>query len=143
MYLWNDRPVLMSGQRLIIEDMTYREPLPDGCPPPGAEEIVEPNVIFRLVRNHPPSGRDFVSQRAIYPDRTFRNVSECVARGLSVTPNPDDAVRRLRLPNFRGARICRVSLDIGAGRIQQTGGPPHHTWWPLQGFDILANCVVV
>ena len=132
----------MPERRLVLEDMTYREPLPDGCPPSGAEEIIVPRVIYRLVQHNPPLDSDFKSHRAMNPDRIFKSVSECVTRGLSVTSDFDDAVRRLRLPKFRGAMVCRVALDIGAGRIQQTNSPPHHTWWPLTDFDISANCVV-
>ena len=35
--------------------MNYREPLPEGCPPEVAEEIVAPREVFRLVRCNPPS----------------------------------------------------------------------------------------
>lgn len=31
--------------------MTYREPLPEGCPPDDAEEINAPRVVYRLVRS--------------------------------------------------------------------------------------------
>ena len=34
--------------------MNYREPLPEGCPPVVAEEIVAPREVFRLVRCNPP-----------------------------------------------------------------------------------------
>ena len=128
--------------RLLLENMAYREPLPDGCPPPEAEEITGPSTIFRIVWNNPPSDCDFKSQRALYPDRIFSNVSECVARGLSVTSDFDDAMRRTKRRRFRGAIICQLALDSGAGQIQQTGVPPHHTWWPLANFDIFANCKV-
>ena len=44
--------------------MIYREPLPEDCPPDEAEEITAPRVVYRLVRNNPPTGDDFLSQRA-------------------------------------------------------------------------------
>ena len=76
------------------------------------------------------------------PDRIFRDVSECITRGLSVTTDLDDAFQKSRARNLRGTCICQISLDDGAGYIEQTGTPPHHTWWPLAAFDILANCKV-
>ena len=121
--------------------MSYREPLPEGCPPGAADEIAAPREVFRLVRGNPPTVDDFKSQRAEKPDAVFQ-VPECQARGLSVFAERRDSERALKLPTLRGRLICRLRLDTGAGRIQQTGRPSHHTWWPLAEFNILANCGV-
>jgi hypothetical protein len=121
--------------------MSYREPLPEGCPPDAAEEIAASREVFRLVRNNPPALEDFRSQRAEKPHAIFQ-VTECQALGLSVFAERRDSERALKLPTLRGRLICRLRLDGGAGRIQQTGRPSHHTWWPLAAFDILAHCGV-
>ncbi len=118
--------------------MSYREPLPEGCPPDAAEEIAASREVFRLVRNSPPTLEDFRSQRAENPDAIFQ-VAECQARGRSVFAERRDSERALKLPTLRGRLIYRLRLDAGAGRIQQTGRPSHHTWWPLAAFDILAH----
>ncbi len=118
--------------------MNYLEPLPEGCPPDEATEISVPWEVFRLVRTNPPSRDDFRSQRAEKPDAVFR-VSECQARGLSVFTERSDSERALKLPRLRGRVICRLRLKSGVGRIQQTGPPSHHTWWPLAAYDILAD----
>ena len=97
-----------------------------------------PREVFRLVRNTPPTLDDFRSQRAERPEAIFQ-VSECQARGLSVLADRSDSERALKLPVLRGRLICRLRLDVGAGRIQQTGRPSHHTWWPLAAFDIVAH----
>ena len=124
--------------------MTYRELLPDNCPPDEAEEIDEPRVVYRLVRNSPPTDGDFRSQRAERPDRVFRNITECQARGLSVRTDLGSAVELMGLRTMRGRMICEVQLDHEAGRIMQTGEDPgHSTWWPLAEYDILANCSLV
>ena len=124
--------------------MLYREPLPDDCPPAAAEEIDAPRAVYRLVRNNPATADDFRSQRAERPGRTFRNVTECQARGLSVRTNPESAMELMRLRAMRGRMLCAVQLDSGAGSIMQTGeDPAHSTWWPLADYDILANCSVV
>ena len=121
--------------------MTYREPFPDDCPPDEAEEITSPRLIYRLVRNNPPTDQDFVSQR---PDRVFRNISECQARGLSVRTNLDSAMELRGLRTMRGTMLCQVRLDYSAGRIMQTGEDPHHsTWWPLADYDVLVNSSMV
>lgn len=122
--------------------MIYREPLPRGCPPDAAEDITDGLNVFRLVRTSPPTERDFRSQRAERPGHVFVGITECQARGLSVHTQRSDSVRARKLPSLRGHLICRILLGSGAGRIQQTGRPSHHTWWPLADYDVLARCVV-
>lgn len=123
--------------------MRYREPLPEGCPPDAAEEIVSSRETYRLVRTNPPTEADFLSQRAENPDRTFpRTIDECRARGLSVFGERHDAEKALKLPRLSGRAVCRLRLGAGAGQIQKTGGRSHHTWWPLADYDILAGCEV-
>jgi hypothetical protein len=123
--------------------MNYRDELPEGCPPDEAEEIATPRDVFRLARTNPPTLDDFRSQRAERPDRVFPGVAECQACGLSTFADRRDLeAKALKLPSLRGRLICRVRLEAGAGQIQQTGQPSHHTWWPLAAFDILAHCGV-
>ena len=123
--------------------MSYREPLPEGCPPPKAEEITTVREVFRLVIRNPVGVDDFRSQRAERPAALFRGVSECLARGVSVHAERGDSEKMRRLPRVRNALICCVRLENGAGRIQQTFQPTHHTWWPLAAFDILIHCEVL
>ena len=120
----------------------YREILPENCPPDSAEEIISQRYVYRLIQSVAPSEKDFQSQRAQKPKARFGRVSECRTRGLSVYSRKVDAEKALKLPQFRTYKICRVTLNHGAGKIQQTGRPTHHTWWPLAQYDILANCKV-
>ena len=123
--------------------MTYREPLPDGCPPDEAEAISGPRTVYRLSRSNPPTDDDFMSQRAEKPHNIF-NTSECIARGLSVFTDRSSLEGLLKRPNRQDMIVCQVMLDNGAGRIQKTGRSRfHYTWWPLAGFNILENCLVV
>ncbi len=122
------------------ETVRYREELPPGCPPKAAEEIVGERICYRLVQNAPPRDEDFRSQRALQPNRDF-NISECQVRGLSVFMQSADAERAAtQNRNLRGTKVAKLTLEQGAGYIQQTGSRSHHTWWPYQAFDILANC---
>lgn len=123
--------------------MPYREPLPENCPPETAEEITEPRIVYRLVRNDPPTDDDFRSQRAANPHLARRGMTECQARGLSVFVSYADAERRSRNGRLQGAMVCEVTLTRGAGRIARTGRRSHHTWWPLADFDITQNSRVV
>ena len=121
--------------------MPYREPLPENCPPETAEEITEPRIVYRLVRNNPPTDADFRSQRAANPQRHFR-IPECQVRGLSVFSDYQVAVSWSRSRSLRGTQVCRVTLNRSAGRIQKTGSAAHYTWWPLAAYDIPAHCQV-
>lgn len=121
----------------------FRDELPEGCPPENAKEIVNETICYRLVHNEPPTDDDFRSQRALEPNRDF-GVSECRTRGLSVFMQASDATRAARRSrNLRGAMLARLILNQGSGYIKQTGTRSHHTWWPYQAFDILANCEVM
>ena len=122
--------------------MTFREPLPDGCPPPDAQEITQDIVFFRLVEGNPPTDDDFRSQRAQKPNNQF-GVPECQTRGLSVFSEISEAAKQLKRPNHNGKLICRVTLGQGAGYIVKTGRKSHFTWWPLADFDILNHCQMV
>ena len=96
--------------------MSYREPLPDDCPPADAGEIAGQRIVYRLVRTNPPTNNDFRSQRAEKPNAVFNGVSECQARGLSVFSRRRDAVKQLSKRRFRGWLVCTVTLDTGAGQ---------------------------
>ena len=126
----------------LSQDMTFREPLPEGCPPVEAEEITDVRVVFRLVRKNPPKDRDFSSKRAESPYNQF-SVPECQARGLSVYSHAREARQQLKRPTLRGMLICQVTLAQGAGHILRTGRRSHYTWWPLASFDVLSNCQMV
>ncbi|CAG1023249.1 hypothetical protein MTYM_02302 [Methylococcales bacterium] len=114
--------------------MNYRELLPENCPPDQAEEIATARVVYRLVRCNPPVLDDFRSQRAEKPGAIFSGVDECKARGVSVYANLADCDKTLKLPRFRSHHVCKVALDQGAGRIQQTFQPSHHTMVAVGGF---------
>ena len=90
--------------------MPYREPLPDDCPPATAEEITEPRIVYRLVRNNPPTDDDFRSQRAENPQRHYK-VPECQVRGLSVFSHYAVAVGWSNSRNLRGRLVCQATLD--------------------------------
>jgi hypothetical protein len=123
--------------------MSYLKPLPDNCPPAESEEITAERVVYRLVSANPPKLEDFRSQRAQRPEAVFLGVSECLTRGLSVHTEQSDSEKMRKLPRFRGSLVCRIRLANGAGQIQQTFQPSHHTWWPLAAFEILSHCRVL
>lgn len=132
------RPILCYPCQMMN---LYREMLPADCPPPAAEEIVSPRLVYRLVDNDPPADADFQSQRAKNPGKIYQ-VSECRARGLSVYARLEDAKALAARLGLERSYFCRVALQPGAGRILKTGSLSHYTWWPWADFDILSHCQV-
>lgn len=127
----------------VSHHMSFMEPLPDACPPAESEEVLTERVVYRLVRGNPPGLSDFRSQRAERPNAVFKEVSECLACGVSVQADRSECERLSKLPNLRGRMICCVRMVGGAGRIMQTfNNPSHHTWWPYATYDILSHCEV-
>ena len=90
--------------------MTYRELLPDNCPPDAAEEIDAPSVVYGLVRNNPPTDDDFRPQRAERPDRIVRNIT---ADG-AMEPSPTEGDAGCRRPTGRSALQRRTHQDFAA-----------------------------
>jgi hypothetical protein len=119
--------------------MSYRESLPDGCPPTDAERVSIEKLVYRLVSQIPPQSDDFRSYRAINPYSVI-HVTECQAHGLSVYTTAVDCENARKLPRLKGRLICCIRLLPGSGDIQKTGKHSHHTWWPQAAFDIFANC---
>lgn len=120
--------------------MRYRDELPENCPPPEAEEIAEPRVVYHFARRVPPARRDFRTTLARQPGKFFPPRERCLAAGLSVFGDAAVCEAWQRRGRFRGSVIAAVSLEAGAGSILKTGGPSHYTWRPAADFDIAAHC---
>ena len=72
--------------------MTYREDLPENCPPDTAIRIEQTTVFYRLIEEWPPTERDFDSVWELHPERHQRlRENECRAKGLSVFDTPQAA----------------------------------------------------
>ena len=77
--------------------MTYREPLPDDCPPDEADEITSPRLVYRLVRGIPPTNEDFPPSGLKNPlaSSTFPSaghaVCPCSPTSAMRKGKPDDA----------------------------------------------------
>jgi len=114
--------------------MDWFEELPDNCPPKSADK---PNgEYFRLVENNPADEDDFISHRSRWPKKKF-NVSECVARSLSVFSDLSGAEKLKKLPRHKSKAIVKLSLSEDMGLIKQTGrNKLHHSWWRTTTADI-------
>ena len=58
--------------------MQYREPLPQDCPPPSAQDITEQTVRYRLLKGMIPTQRDFDSYVKINGNPKLASPSDAV-----------------------------------------------------------------
>lgn len=132
--------------------ITYRDELPDGCPPDEAEVIVERRVFYRAASPIIDPIEDFQSLFQENPDFKPQDMDPCILRGVTVweTLEAAENMRRLwqcerKSKKWEGKQNCELTLDAGAGAILRTeSGQPaeqgeHWTWWPAKDFDILAH----
>jgi len=118
----------------------WAEALPPNCPPKEADRPRD-EEYFRLVRTIPPQEEDFFSQRRLFPDKQFKNVSECMARSCSILSSIPACTHIMKLPLHRGKKVVRISLPPQSGVLQQTSSNPHHfSWWRRKDFDPIPSC---
>jgi hypothetical protein len=119
----------------------WSEELPPNCPPAEARP---PGLrrFYRLVNSFPPSASDFLSNRALFPDRRF-NVDECIARALSIFETAKACSRIRRLPLHRDQVLVAFSLPDSCGVILRTAGHTHYSWWSRRGFNPIPMCTLV
>lgn len=128
------------------KQLSFREHLPDGCPPISAQSISENTFVYRVLKGVNPEESDFDSQREQHPTKCYPLAEEeCAACGVSVWRTLE-AARRLqaRHKKFRHKSIAQVRLDFESGKIfQSESNPDHFTWWPFESSEILVNCELV
>jgi len=111
------------------------EELPDKCPPDNAFNP-EGYTFYRLTTGDTPTEQDFFSQRANCPDCNFRNVSECIARSLSVWDDVEKCLNLLKLPRHKNKKLITLPLKSTDGLVLQTFKQNHHSWWRSSSFDV-------
>jgi hypothetical protein len=118
--------------------MEWFEKLPEQCPP---QEATVPNneTFYRIIKGNAVEDNDFLSQREIRGvDLVFhsKEITECIARAVSIYKTVDDATSLLKLPKFKNCEIAKVSLNIDDGLVLKTMRNSHYSWWRSKRFDI-------
>ena len=121
--------------------MTYREDLPENCPPDTAIRIEQTAIFYRLIEQWPPTERDFHSVWELHPERHRRlRIEECKAKGLSVFDTPQAAqVISDKYEEHSHKTVCEVRITPDSGKIQQ-GYTNHYTWWPFRDCEPADLC---
>ncbi len=119
--------------------MDWYENLPQSCPP---QEAKEPSgeQYFRILNSNNPSNNDFLSHRALYPDKKF-SVSECQAMAISLFTDKESCRIVAKLPKYRNKNlyIGELILTKSDGLIAHTPNKKslnHYSWWRSIKFDI-------
>jgi hypothetical protein len=118
----------------------YAEPLPDGCPPADARHPSDGEAFYRLVSGDPPAGDDFDSHTKKGLAGGFAHVTPCELSSCSLWDSFEGAKRKRKRP---GSKIAKVVLNSTAGKIKQTFGPGHFSWWVATDFDPFAHAIIV
>ena len=119
--------------------MAWKIPLPENCPP---EKAFPPNnfKLYRMVDTFPPTKKDFLSHRELYPNKKF-NASECVTRSISLLKNEQEASRLRKYPSCKNKIIAAINLSPENGLISQTGrNRNHYSLWMKKEFDPIPAC---
>jgi hypothetical protein len=112
---------------------------PDRCPPDDA--IKANHIVFRFVKEDPPTPKDFVShyQLGLAPKADL-----CERCSLSVFDSREAARLKLlelkeRFPDRSfGNYLAECVITHEHGSIKQTGRDiTHHSWWAFQGVNFL------
>lgn len=121
--------------------MTYKEDLPDQCPPGQSEDVALVNIC-RFLPFPEGDNRNFASHRAL--GKNSGSASECDARSLSL--QWPDAVPGLlsakKTAFFKKMKIALLSVPEGAGRsIDNNRGHVH--LWMYADYDPHGSIITV
>ncbi len=113
--------------------MVWSHHCPEDCP---FEDAIEPSFeVYRLVKNNPPSSKDFLSRREMRPQEKFeKSELYCQACGTSVYRDIKDIELKKSLHRgFRRTKIAVGMLTPDLGLIKNTKceeiEDSHHTFW--------------
>ena len=124
--------------------MEYREHLPHDCPPSTAQQIEEPTIRYRLLEGAEPSNEDFESyvMKKGGPNPQISK-SPCHQAGVSLLIS-FEAAKKVFVGHHnkigRWKKIGEITIQPGAGKLDEPEPSGHQTWWPTMQFDAVANC---
>ena len=117
--------------------LQYRETLPPNCPPPGAQDIAERTVRYRLLKTTTPEQGDFDSYVKNHgaPNPEIPR-TPCEQSGVSLWASLEAAQSLLLgTPNRKGRSrtprwqaIGELTISAGAGKLNPVEKNGHQTW---------------
>ena len=117
--------------------MEFLEDLPRNCPPSNAR-IPKMEVYYRLTDDFPPTERDFLCYKTLYPGKCFPD--ECIAKAISLCGTIKQCKHLQKYPTLRNKIITKIVLNEKSGVILKTSRESHYSWWRRQSFDPIQFC---
>ena len=102
----------------------------DAFKPDGKKEY------FRVVKHNPAISDCFISHRAKFPTKVFKD--ECEARAVSLTDSLEGLINGyFKIPAHKKKNhfIGSVKLKPQDGLLKQTFAAGHHAWWRSPVFE--------
>ncbi|RMA60818.1 hypothetical protein C8C96_1841 [Acidovorax sp. 100] len=118
--------------------MTYREQLPESCPPQNARHPTE-SKLWRLLQQQRVTDRDFDSQYLKFPERNFPDM--CGAKAVSLMTSLTICRAAAKSPRLKRAgftHAVEVTCCTTLG-IWDQDKPEHVNWWPFSTVNILGH----
>lgn len=123
----------------------FQQGTPNYCPGDSAAE--RDAVLFRACDTAPPTAEDVTSHaHSQLPRKNKRaKLEACNSWGLSVWVSTDDVHHAMTLHKkwLPKKHIHKFAVSKPDGKLAQTGSPPHHTFWPYDGVDLLSRLELV
>jgi hypothetical protein len=123
--------------------MNWTEELIDKCSPDNAFDP-DGMTFYRLAKTNPATESDFHSQRKLNPNTNFTNVSECIARSLSIWDDIDKCLNILKLPRHKNKAplVMQLNLVSGDGLVLQTFKANHYSWWRTTNYNVASTPII-
>jgi hypothetical protein len=128
-------------EKPLMQNIAWREPLPERCPPNEAHHPEKRQLVLRFVDSQTPQDVDFHSH-AHLGKKCPPYVDPCCWASCSVTPCTEDELPQIafsKLPRVRAKKkyVAAFWIETSAGLILQDH-PNHIHLWLYQSFDPLA-----
>ena|GEM_PF-6136955 len=111
--------------------MNFKNDLPENCPDRDIKSIEEDRLFYRVSKNTPPTEDDFIP---LWFSRKMASDKECMAKGISVSEDIDDAKRLIKMFKNMGKYIYGgIIIYKKDGIVSLTPNyknPSHRTWYP-------------
>jgi hypothetical protein len=121
----------------------YAEPLPEGCPPDGADDVAY-DELYRLLQGGNASPEEFVSHAA-RGETNRGNVGECRFRSCSLLGDYRKYLEFLPAMRKKHTHVAKLKIPTGVGASKQKAhkGAVHVDFWCFKGNDLSAHVVEV
>ena len=126
---------------MIDKNLIYFEDLAStGIPCPHQDAAIPDGatVYYRYVKDGTVTSSSFLPT-ALKPDKPMpANGDDCILKSVSLFDDLQGLINAVfRVPSNRGKKklIAAFCMDATDGRIKQTFGKHHHSWWRSKDFD--------